>query len=135
MNTVYLATVLGWYMVVFGLLLSVKHVETKAAMEDVLAHRGQYFMLAIMTLLLGLLLVVSHNLWIMAWPVVVTVFAWLVLLGGVFRLFFPAASIKMGQDFLRHPMKMKVMGVVFLLVGIFLLYHVLHLRHLTTVIF
>ena len=131
MNTLFLATVLGWYMVIFGLLVLIRHEFVKAAMTDILESRGLYFMVAIMTLLLGLLIVSSHNIWMMGWPVIITVFGWLVVVGGVSRLFFSEAVHHMAHEFLKAPMKMKVMGAILVVVGGYLLLHVHHFHFLT----
>ena len=126
MNTMFLSTVLGWYMVIFGLLILVRHEFVKSAMADILADRGLYFMIAIITLLLGLLIVSSHNLWIMGWPLIITVFGWLLVVGGIFRLFFSETVHKIAHSFLNAPMKMKAMGVFFLVIGGYL---VLQMHH------
>ncbi len=126
MNTMFLATVLGWYMLIFGLLMLVRHDFVKAAMSDMLAERGLYFVFAIITLILGLLIVSSHNVWMMGWPVIVTVFGWLVVAGALFRLFFSDAAHRIGHSFLNAPMRMKVMGGVLVVVGGLLLLHVHH---------
>ena len=134
METIFLATVIGWYMVIFGLLLLVKHDYVKSAMADVLAQRGLYFVLAIITVVLGLLMIASHNIWMMGWPVVVTLFGWLILIGGLFRLFCSDAAHKMGKEFLKAPMKMRIVGVVFLIIGVYLLLHVYHFHYLAKIV-
>lgn len=126
MNTMFLATVLGWYMVIFGFLILVRHEFVKSAMSDILADRGLYFMFAIITLILGLLIVSSHNLWIMGWPLIVTMFGWLVVVGSIFRLFFSETVQKVGHSFINAPMKLKAMGVVFLVIGGYLVLQVHH---------
>ena len=40
-------------------------------------------------LLLGVLVTVSHPVWVFSWPVVITILGWLLLLKGVMRIFFP----------------------------------------------
>ena len=37
----------------------------------------------------GLAIVRAHNIWAGGWPVLVTVFGWLILLGGLARMLFP----------------------------------------------
>lgn len=135
MDTIFLATVIGWYMVIFGLLVLVKHDYVKTAMTDVLSQPGLYFVLAILTLILGLLIVVSHNLWTTGWPVAVTIFGWALLIGGLIRLLFADAVQNMGKRCLKIPMKMNVMGVLFLIFGVYLLLHVYHFHYLAKIAF
>jgi uncharacterized protein YjeT (DUF2065 family) len=93
-------------------------------MREILGRRDALFILALLTFLLGLLMVLSHNVWVMDWPVIVTLFSWLVLVSGIIRLFFPEQATKMGQEFLNKPVAMRVIAVVFLLIGIYLLAHI-----------
>ncbi|AHE66950.1 hypothetical protein [Legionella oakridgensis] len=124
MISIFLATVIGWYLVITSLLLIFKHELVRPVMSEIMTHRALLFILAIITLILGLLLVTSHNIWVMGWPVIITLFAWLILLSGIVRLFFPDVAAKMGQSFLERPARMIVAGVVFLVIGIFLLFKV-----------
>lgn len=40
----------------------------------------------------GLAIVRAHNLWTWRWPVLVTLVGWLVMTGGLYRMFFPTAQ-------------------------------------------
>ena len=124
MNTLFLATVVGWYFVIFSLFLLLRHDHVKAIMSELLAHRGLFFILALFTLIIGLLLVASHNVWVNEWPVAITIFSWFVLIGGLIRLFFPEAAIKMGHSCLAHPHGLKITGILLLIFGLYLLSHV-----------
>ena len=130
MDTMFLATTVGWYLVIFGLFILVKHDLAKSVMADVLANRGSFFIFAILTLIIGLLIVVSHNLWTLDWPVAITVFGWVLFVGGVFRLFCLESAQAMGNKFIKNAMQMKIAGSFFLLVGLYLLSHVYNYHHL-----
>lgn len=129
MATMFLATVMGWYMVTFGCLLLFRDQHVKSVITDVIAQRGVFFLLGIITFLLGLLMVASHNVWVMGWEVSVTVVSWLVLIIGLMRLFLPIEAT-MSMSFLHHPMRMKAVGIVLIIFGGYLLFHVYHFQHL-----
>jgi uncharacterized membrane protein HdeD (DUF308 family) len=124
MSTVFLASVIGWYLVIVSLLLFFKNEYVRAVASDVMAHREVFFLFAIMTLIIGLLLVMSHNTWVMGWPVIITLFGWLVLISGITRLFFPECASRLSRPFLNHPISMKITAIVLLLLGVYLLFHV-----------
>ena len=128
MATMYLATVLGWVLVIFSIFVILRHKHMKSIMEDVIAHPGLFFVFALMTLILGLLMVTSHNLWVMGWPVVITLFSWLVLISGLIRMVCAETAMKMGKSFVKEPIRMQITGAVFLLIGLFLLFHVYYLH-------
>lgn len=123
MATIFLATVIGWYMVLFGFLVLARTDYVKFAVAEILEQRGLFFLLAVITMILGLLMVASHNSWVMGWPVAVTVICWLVFISGVLRLFLPDVH-EMGKWFLHDPIRLKITAVVFLIYGGYLLFHV-----------
>ena len=124
MDTLFLATVIGWYLVIISLFFLLRREQFKLIMVDVVAQRGLFFVFAITTIILGLLMVVSHNVWVMGWPVIVTLFSWLVLISGLIRLFCPDAVKGMASSYASKPLKMQVTGVIGLLIGLFLLFKV-----------
>jgi hypothetical protein len=128
MNTIFLATVIGWFLVIVSILLFFRQEHMKSVMDDVIAHPGLFFVFAVITLILGLLMVTSHNIWLMGWPVIITLFSWLVLVSGLIRLGFPDTTMKLGKSYFNHPLRMHITGVVLLIIGLFLLVHVYYLH-------
>lgn len=51
------------------------------------------------TMLLGLVTVVAHNVWVWDWPVVVTVLGWVTLCKGIEKVCFPDRVNKKAQMF------------------------------------
>ena len=121
MATMFLANVIGWYLVIFSLYMLIRYDHLQAIVTDVMSHRGLFFFIAIFTLILGLLLVTSHNIWVMGWPVIITVFSWLVLISGLIRLVCLDTAMKMANSFITHPMRVRVTAIIFLIIGLFLL--------------
>jgi glucan phosphoethanolaminetransferase (alkaline phosphatase superfamily) len=54
------------------------------------------------TLILGVLMVVSHNIWQWNWRVLITIIGWIILLNGVSTIFYPQyidqATILLAQN-------------------------------------
>lgn len=124
MITNFLGIVIGWYLVITSLYLLLRYEQAKAVMTEVMEQRGLLFVLAIITLIMGLMMVTVHNVWVLAWPVLITLFAWLTLLGGIMRLFCPETVIRIGRAFLNDPVKMNIAALIFLIIGLFLLFEV-----------
>ena len=124
MVTLFLTTVVGWYLVIIGaFLLSRRDVLQKGA-NDMTSQHGLLLVLAFITVIIGLLMVVGHNIWVLDWPIVVTLISWLFLIIGLIRLFFPEKAMKMRQGFVRNPKRMVIAGIVYLIIGLFLLFMV-----------
>lgn len=124
MNTIYLATVIGWYLVIISLFLLLRHEQVKSIITDVVAHQGLFFIVAVITLIMGLLMVAGHNVWVVGWPVVITLFSWLVLITGIIRLICADSAKKMASSFTTQPHGIQIAGVIFLIIGLFLLFKV-----------
>ncbi len=122
MVTVFLACVLGWYLVIMGLFLIVRRSVVIAAMSDIMAQTGLLFVIAFITLIAGLMIVVSHNVWVMSWPVIITIIGWLALISGIIRLFCPEFIHRMWRKISVKPETFTISGVIILLIGLFLLF-------------
>lgn len=124
MITIFLANVLGWYLVIVSVLLLARRDLVINAMREMMRQRSVMLLVGIITLIIGLLMVVSHNIWVVGWPVIITIFAWLTLIGGLIRLFCPESVFKIWNKVVDRSEKMIACGVISLIIGLFLLYHV-----------
>jgi len=89
---------------------------------DFLEHRGLIFLAGVLTLLGGLAIVITHNVWVAGWPVVITIFGWLCVIGGVFRIVFPDSVKSIGESMLEKRGIFTVSGIVQALIGAWLCY-------------
>ncbi|AWN73887.1 hypothetical protein LEAN103870_00745 [Legionella anisa] len=124
MYTNFLASVLGWYLVIVSLLLLVRREVVVTAMKELMGQRALMLVVGTITLIIGLLMVLSHNVWVMGWPVIVTVFSWLILIGGLFRLYCPDTVYKVWDKMINKSEVFITSGVITLIIGLFLLYKV-----------
>ena len=60
-----------------------------ALAEQVSRDPALILLSGILLFVAGLAIVRAHNIWAGGWPVLVTVFGWLILLGGLARMLFP----------------------------------------------
>ncbi len=120
--SIFLAKLLGWYLVITSLLMLLRPQAIQAFIKDYTTQPALMFFVALITLIFGLLLVLSHNHWVMAWPVIVTLLAWLTLIAGIVRLFAPDFHIKMIRKCIKKPIHLSSAALIYLLVGAYLLY-------------
>ncbi|MDP3705476.1 MAG: hypothetical protein Q8R24_06155 [Legionellaceae bacterium] len=123
MGSISLGAVMGWFLVVMSLHLLFKVDHMRAVMADINMHPGLFFIFSVITLVFGLILVTGHNIWVMGWPVIVTLLGWFILFNSLVRLLFPDTAMRLGRAFFTHPGKMRILGVVLLIFGMLLLYH------------
>jgi len=88
-TTLFLARVFGLYLLIIGLLAPLRRKELSRTIEAFAENRPLIFLVGVLVLILGLVLVISHNVWVAGWPVIVTVLSWLVLVKALAYLFLP----------------------------------------------
>ncbi len=80
------------------------------------------FLAGLLTLVTGLAIVLTHNVWVFNWPVIITILGWLSIVGGVFRILFPDSVQSMGTNMLDKPAMMTVSGIIQIVLGLWLCY-------------
>ena len=96
--SIFLAQVIGLYLFLVSLAMLVHQQRFKKTMSDLLGNMMMITLSGALMLVLGLLIVVDHNIWMSDWPVLITIIGWILLLQGLMRLFVPDAFIKMAKD-------------------------------------
>jgi hypothetical protein len=121
-TSLFLAKLLGPILLSISAAVLINQVNMREMATDFLQHRGLIFLTGILTLTAGLAIVLTHNVWEWRWPVIITIFGWLSVIGGVFRIVFPDSVKSIGQSMLDKPAIMTVSGVVQGLLGAWLCY-------------
>lgn len=91
--SLFLAKAFALYFMITGVAMLFNRENLKQAMQALAENSGIRLFSAVITLILGIILVLSHNVWVMHWPVVITVLCWITLVKGTVRLLFPKIDI------------------------------------------
>jgi hypothetical protein len=121
-TSIFLARLLGPMLVVLGIGLIAFQDSWRAMAKEFFASRPMIFMSGFLTLLGGLAIVNTHNVWQGGWPVIITILGWLAVVGGITRMLFPTAAIDIGEHMLGNRTSLTVAGAVEGLVGLWLCY-------------
>lgn len=92
--SIFLARVFGLYFVLMGLVFLAKSNHTIQVIREFYQNRALVFVVAWFTLILGILMVVSHSIWKSDWRVIITVLGYLTLLKGLLHLFVAEIAVK-----------------------------------------
>ena len=122
MSTIFLAQSLGWFFIILGLLVVIRTEHLLTQIVHLLNTGGLFFFAALNTSILGLGMVVSHNVWGMEGALPITLISWLILLVGIFCLFFQGPAKRAISSRLHYISKRKSICFVLLIIGFFLLY-------------
>ena len=119
--SIFLAKVLGLYLFIMAIVMFV-NVQRLRAISNAVAGTPFIFASGAFALIVGLLLVVSHNIWEADWKVIITIIGWLVLIKGIVRLLFPEYASRMMVNFVQNTTAYYITDVIILILGIYLSY-------------
>jgi uncharacterized membrane protein len=121
-TSIFLARLLGPVFVVLAIGLLLRQDSWRTMARDFISSRPLVFLSGFLTLLGGLALVNTHNVWEAGWPVIITIFGWLAAIGGMARMLFPETVMGVGQKMLDNKTYLTSAGVVEGLLGLWLCY-------------
>lgn len=125
--TIFLGQIFGLYLFITSLVMLIQHKFIKKVMAEIVKSASTLFLIGIMTLILGIICVIIHNIWVPGWEVIITIIAWLIFLKGLFLLFLPKTADcciksvlkKHKCDLYKH---LKWFNIVCLILGAYLIY-------------
>ena len=88
----YLAEVWGISIIVISFALLIKESYVKKLLAS-MESEGNLFISGAVSFVIGISMVLSQNIWVRNWQVIITILGWLVLVKGLAIMFFPG-SIK-----------------------------------------
>jgi hypothetical protein len=116
-----IAGLMGPVLAAMGVALLVNRGLFPAMIGQIADSYAIIFLSGILSLLAGIAIVRVHNVW-SGWPVIVTVFGWLAILGGLGRMWIPQQAAPIALTFSDSPAGLQAAGAVVLVLGAFLSY-------------
>lgn len=115
--TVFFARFLGSFFVIFGLLFIItRQLGKTIEMTD---DKSFVISTGYITLLMGLVTVILHNVWVADWRVVITILGWFTLIKGIMKVGFPEQIRKQAQRFEK---KQAISTVILTILGAWLIW-------------
>ncbi|MBN2043310.1 MAG: hypothetical protein JW754_05920 [Candidatus Aenigmarchaeota archaeon] len=115
--TIFFARFLGGFFLIFGILFIVtRQLGRTIEMTD---DKAFVISTGYITLLMGLVTVILHNVWVADWRVVITLLGWFTLIKGIMKVGFPEHIHKQAQRFRK---KQALSTVVLMLLGAWLIW-------------
>jgi len=115
--SIFLAKLLGPYctIVALGVLLNFKTYQK--VIEDCLKNSAIVYIAGIFSLIFGLLIIQFHNIWILDWPLAITVMGWLGIMKGIRLIAFPASLPKTVEFYQKNQSLLVIRLIAVLLIG------------------
>ena len=95
-TSLWIAQLLGPVLLVAAFGMIVNHQAYVTMAKEFVASPALIYLAGILVLTAGLAITISHNIWVMGWPVVITIFGWMAIVGGIFRMAFPDVVGRVG---------------------------------------
>jgi hypothetical protein len=106
------------------LILSIRMITSPAGLNETtrrfLADGPLVLISGVLAVTAGLAIVNTHNVWTLSWPVIVTLFGWLLLLGGALRVAAPGMVDRVGGAMMERARMTRSLGLLWAALGAFL---------------
>ncbi len=106
------------------LVLSIPMIITPASLHETtrrfLADSPLVLISGVLSMTAGLSIVNTHNVWILDWTLIITLFGWALVLGGASRIIAPRVVDKVGGAMINRPAIMRIAGAFWAFLGAFL---------------
>ncbi|MEA2878191.1 MAG: hypothetical protein QOF14_3387 [Hyphomicrobiales bacterium] len=104
MNTsIFLAKLIGPLALVLGFGVLFNRGAVRAVLDEFINNRAILFLAGLITFPAGLAIVLTHNVWVADWPVIITIVGWLTAFSGAIRIVAPEGAIRYGRRAYERP--------------------------------
>jgi len=118
----FLSKVIGIYLIFISISMFINIHQFSSLVSSMINNMPLMLALGCITLILGILMVVSHNVWQWNWRVIVTIVSWLILLKGASIVLYPQLIDKLSMAFVQNTNFAYIAAILDLILGLFLIY-------------
>ena len=121
-NTKLIAGFVGPVLAAMGVAMLVNRELFPVIVDQISHDYGLILLSGILSLFAGIAIVRVHNVWSGGWQVIVTLFGWLAVLGGLVRMWAPQMAGPIADSFAANSTALLIAAVVLVALGGFLSY-------------
>jgi hypothetical protein len=121
-TSIFLARLIGPVMALVGVSLLANEAAFRKMALEFLRTPALIFFSGMILMPAGLAVVLSHNVWVMDWPVIITLLGWAAVISGAIRVFAPERATKAGKNFLTRKIFTTAAAAIWVVVGAVLCY-------------
>jgi hypothetical protein len=99
----YLAKCIGIYFLILATAMFINMPQFIQRIDNLLHESSVMYMTGFFTLILGIMMVVGHNIWEKHWRVIVTVIGWITLIKGILIIYSPYNMREFSMHILSNP--------------------------------
>lgn len=119
-NSILLARFIGPFIILIAISVIFNSKLYTQIMDGFFKNPGLAYITGLITFVAGLAVVLSHNIWVMDWRVIITLFGWSALIKGAWLVISPAVSARITDAFVKNIKLLVIPWIIMLALGIFL---------------
>jgi len=119
--SIFLARLIGPVMALVGVSVLANEAAFRKLAQEFLHSPALIFLSGMILMPAGLAVVLSHNVWVANWPVIITLLGWIAVISGAVRVFAPDRATKLGKKVLSYNFTMAA-AAFWVIVGVALCY-------------
>ena len=121
-TSIFLARIIGplFGVVGIGVLLNTKHYGAMAT--DFIKNAELYYFSGATAFVVGMAIVLQHNLWVADWRVVLTILGWMSIIKGTARILFPKLGAQVAGSYIESESMLRGGSILIMAIGAWLAY-------------
>lgn len=120
--SLFLSKALGLYLVIISVGMLINACTIKPILGEMLKNPGLMFVTGVIAMIIGVLIVISHNIWVLDWRVIITIMGWASLIKGTIRVIIPQYVDVLDKKWMLSDASYYTTSVLAFLLGVFLCY-------------
>src|SRR5689334_24809836 len=121
-TSIFLARLIGPVMALVGISLLMNETAFRKMATEFLRSPALIFLSGMILMPAGLAVVLSHNVWVLNWPVIITLLGWIAVISGALRVFAPDRALEIGKKAIASKQIITVSAAFWLVIGAALCY-------------
>ena len=116
-TSIFIARIFGLCYLILGAGLLFNRKTFQQIMEDFCKNTASVFYGGVFALVIGVVIILTHNVWVANWTVIITIIGWLAFIKGIWIIVFPNTVSKFMQAYQKNQNLLMVHGIAALIFG------------------
>lgn len=116
-TSVFIARIFGLCYLIIGAGFMFNRKAFKQVMDDFCKNAALVFYGGILALVIGVVIILTHNVWVANWTVIITIIGWLAFIKGIWIIVFPNTVSKFMQAYQKNENLLMIHSIAVLIFG------------------
>ncbi|MFC2149591.1 hypothetical protein ACFLQ8_02710 [Candidatus Auribacterota bacterium] len=121
-TSLFIARILGLCYLIIGIGFSFNPKTFQQVMADFCKNAALVLYGGIFSLVIGIVIILTHNVWVASWTVIITIIGWMALIKGIWIIVFPNSVAKLMEVYQKNETLPRIQAIGALIFGAVLTY-------------